>query len=126
MKKVKTYKLPKKLQRHSRYIDFSLSPETFIIQTGKYSRTILQTSRSAAEKSFAFYTPKHPFQIPMRFTVYHSKRSDNHILPRLPEHIIPQRCSFVNYFSNVCSVLLFYRAHFKEKDFIFAFSCGII
>lgn len=55
LQKVKTYKLPKKSHRHSRYIDFSLSPETFIIQTGKYSRTILQTSRKIPQKKASLF-----------------------------------------------------------------------
>nr|DAT76644.1 MAG TPA: hypothetical protein [Caudoviricetes sp.] len=62
----------------------------------------------------------------MRFNSIPQQAVGQSYPPRLPDHIISQYRSFVNYFPNICSVLLFYRVHFKEKDFIFGFSYGII
>lgn len=110
-----------KSQRHSRYIDFSLSPETFIIQTGKYSRTILQTSRRYRRKKLRFLSPKHPFQIPTRFNSIPQQAVGQSYPPRLPEHIIPQHCSFVNYFSNICSFCCFIVRILKKKTLFLTF-----
>lgn len=59
------------------------------------------------------------FRFRCGLTVYHSKRSDNHILPRLPDHIISQYRSFVNYFPNICSVFTVLSCAFQRKRLYF-------